>query len=91
MAEIVDELPERKGKSNKYPWKDWLNGKVWKLTQGTDFTCSSQTFRGMVYSASHRKGLKVITREEGNYVYLQCSGKKPKPRRGRKPKDEPRD
>lgn len=35
MAEVVEEMPglSTGGNHNKYPWAEWLDGRVWKLTQ----------------------------------------------------------
>lgn len=36
MAEVVDEMPSGRESTNDqvYPWSDWLDGRVWRLTQG---------------------------------------------------------
>ena len=32
---------ESKGR-NRYPWTDWFDGDIWKITQGEDFDTSAR-------------------------------------------------
>jgi len=63
MAEILDdhEFTGRGGFAPKYPYDQWLNGKVWKLLEGTDYKCSLGSMRACVYTAAKRRGLVART------------------------------
>lgn len=69
MAEPVEDFPQ--GSRNKYPWKQWRNGQVWKLTRGEDFTLKMADFRSTVYAHATRYGLRARLHSEGDIIYLQ--------------------
>jgi hypothetical protein len=33
----------------RYPWADWTDGSVWKITQGTDFTVALESMQTQLY------------------------------------------
>ena len=47
------------GKHSKYPWKQYTDGQIWKLTQGVDYTCTTESFKQAAYSWSKRHDLKL--------------------------------
>lgn len=61
MAEIVNDYNFARTKRSSYPWKDYFNGKVWKLTKGVDFHCMPEAFRAAAYQAAIRHGVRVRT------------------------------
>lgn len=81
MAERVEEMPVRSHGGNAsqvYPWAEWLDGSVWKLTQSVsvegadgvvvvtdgDFSVKVEKMRSYAKNAGARRGarLKVTTR-----------------------------
>jgi len=72
MAEKVDQFPDLIGRGRSYPWDEWLDGDVWKLTQGEDFTASMSNFRGLVYMKAQDRQLQVRTRVVDGAFYLQA-------------------
>jgi hypothetical protein len=45
--------------TRRYPWKSWMNGKVWRVTHGEDFDCGTQSFvSGLIIRAKSR-GLAI--------------------------------
>ncbi len=72
MAERIDSMPEknRSGASRLYPWEDWLDGSVWKLTAGEDFKCSPAGLRSL--AAKRTESLTFLIRDDGQTVYLQA-------------------
>ena len=74
MAEILDdhEFTGRGGFARKYPYDQWLNGKVWKLLEGTDYKCSLGSMRACVSAAAKRRGLvartNVILKGKGLFI-----------------------
>jgi hypothetical protein len=44
MARVIDTFPAAVSKS-RYPWDRWLDGQVWELVAGEDFTSKPETLR----------------------------------------------
>jgi hypothetical protein len=75
MAEVVDELPKVNGQLGRpptYPWAEWLDGRVWKLTQGEDFSSKPRIFGNMARGSGARRGVKVETRVDGDVLYIRA-------------------
>lgn len=73
MAEIVDKMPKsRAARPCLYPWQDWFDGRIWKLTKGTDFKHEATAFRLQVIVRASDFGQKVTTRVVGDDVYVQA-------------------
>lgn len=68
MAHQTTHLP---GRSSRYPWSKWMNGKAWTAKQGTDFDMTASAFRCYVGLVARRKGVKVETRLHGSSVSFQ--------------------
>ncbi|GIW59955.1 MAG: hypothetical protein KatS3mg087_1021 [Patescibacteria group bacterium] len=96
MAKVVASFPARKGRRMSYfdpSWVKYLDGEIWCLKKGEDYTCSTHTIKRWLYLICEReeKYLKAyVTKEDGEeYLYVQCMDEpelKPvrKPRRRRK-------
>lgn len=56
--------------SHRYPWDAWLNGKVWLLTEGEDYS-NEQTLRSAAQQAAARRGLKVRVERLREGLHLQ--------------------
>ena len=67
MSTILDSFPAGApgGAKPKYPWGEWLDGRVWRLTRGFDFDCTIQSFRVMVHKSARDRGMKVRTVFDG--------------------------
>lgn len=59
-------------RAEKYPWDQWLNGKVWKLVQGEDYDVSSTSIRAAIYAAGTRLRKKVKIETHENFVIVQA-------------------
>lgn len=77
MAEVVKELPPNRQSQNssgaKHPWSEWLDGRVWKLKQGVDFSAEIRNFRSQVFCKAKERQRKVKTRIVGEYLYIQAT------------------
>ena len=74
MAEVIDELPKYKvGPEAKYPWEQWFDGQVWKLTKGADFLTNPESFRRTAGMAAARMHVHAETRVVGDVLFLQAS------------------
>ena len=72
MAERLDDFEwSRAGK--KYPWDQWFNGEVWKLTKGEDFTIRVDSMITSAYQIAKKRGVRVRVRriEDEQALVLQ--------------------
>ena len=73
MAEVVESMPVDRMCKVTYHWDEWLDGRVWKLVVGVDFTCSFKSMRNHCYVAARNRHKRVTVRTDGNgTVYLQA-------------------
>jgi hypothetical protein len=73
MAEVVENFPVLyRSRTNGYDWKQLFDGQAWKLEAGEDFHCKMQSFRCQVFNAAKKRALKVVTRIDGDSIYLQA-------------------
>lgn len=70
MARVVKTLPS-KGGNKKYPWPEWLDGRVWELTAGEDFQVDIQLMRTQANVTAARLGKRAKTRVVGDTLYIQ--------------------
>lgn len=74
MAKVVKEIPNiRQMGPQKYPWNKWLDGRVWQLNGGKDFTSKPSGMAQQAYSAARKMGVKVQTAIRGNRVFLKAT------------------
>lgn len=51
--------------TSKYPFEDWLDGRVWLLRYQADFTCLAMSMQSMLYGAARSAGVMVATQLVG--------------------------
>ncbi len=73
MASKMNEFPKTRGGKRLYPWKEWLNGDVWRLTPGTDFDASSESFRNTALASASRYGKRLRTAVVDGDLIIQAS------------------
>jgi hypothetical protein len=61
MARVIDGFPAAATHS-RYPWDQWLDGQVWELVAGEDFTSKPETIRQNAAVQAQRRGGNVKTR-----------------------------
>lgn len=71
MAKKLDEYEFGKAKF-KYPWEQWLDGTIWHLEHGKDFSVEVESMRVNIYTAAERRDLKVRTSVEGEDIVMQA-------------------
>ena len=60
MAEVLTEWPTIvRTRKAKYPWDEWTNGEIWKVSKGDDFDSEPKTFVQGLYAHAKRHGGKV--------------------------------
>jgi hypothetical protein len=52
-------------KNAKYPYEDWFNGKVWKISRPEDFQITPKSMQINLYAAAARYDLRLRTKLEG--------------------------
>ena len=76
MARTVREMPEPNCRGNsKYPWNQWLDGRVWELTPGVDFKTSTESFRALLSLTASRNGFRITTVTREGLLYIQAHKK----------------
>ena len=77
MAEIIEDFGKitHGGKKNKYPYDEWFDGQVRKLTRGTDFDVVPMNFVQCMLQAAYRRRVVLKIRRDGNIVIMQATGK----------------
>lgn len=84
MAKVLNEFDFRSGRAGgheKYPWAEWFDGRIWKLSpegwdskeEPGDFVGSPEDFWTTCYSAAKRRGVKIKTSVNTveNYLVIQ--------------------
>lgn len=74
VAQEVPEFPKSngRGRTEKYPFDAWFDGKVYKLLPGEDFACSAASLNGAIRKAAERRGIEVKVATRGEEVYVQA-------------------
>lgn len=62
MARTLDSFPRAEGTA-RYPWDRWLDGQVWELVAGEDFTSKLRTFAQNAHLQARKRGGRVRTKE----------------------------
>ncbi len=75
MAEVLDEIPawvfrRGPGRRESYPYDEWLDGRVWELHAGVDFTVNIRTMRSQVKKAAARRGCEVVCEHDGETLIV---------------------
>jgi hypothetical protein len=60
MAKTLQQFPSPT--VSRYPWDEWLDGRVWELVPGEDFTAKVNTFKQMAQTQARRRGGRTHTR-----------------------------
>ncbi|MHB8742553.1 MAG: hypothetical protein ACYC9L_05445 [Sulfuricaulis sp.] len=61
---------EFKRAKGRYPWDEWLDGNIWELLKGEDFT-SIESFRSSAQTQAKKMGGRVRTETDGDKLHLQ--------------------
>lgn len=63
MAEVMNEYDwnHRRREANPYEWDKWLDGQVWKLEEGVDFSIKRESLINTAYNEGRCRGGKVRT------------------------------
>lgn len=62
MAVRLESFP-RPTSTSRYPWEQWLDGNVWQLFKGEDYTARDETLLSNARTQARRRSGKVRTRK----------------------------
>ncbi len=48
--------------TERYPWRQWTDGSVWRVERGQDYEVASRHLQAALYARATRDGLRVRTR-----------------------------
>jgi len=70
MSQVIKTFPGVPGRPPVYPWDEWSDGRVWRLTRGEDFNSDPKSFRVLVHRTAKSRGLKARTHIESQDVFV---------------------
>jgi hypothetical protein len=73
MSERVDAFPVSV-RLTQGMWDQWLDGAIWKLTEGLDYRRFT-SLRTMAYAQASRRNKRVEVRKGNGYCYLKATPK----------------
>lgn len=62
MATKVEALSKRRGRPSEHNWDNLLDGSIWRLRKGEDYTSQSRSFVSQARRAAQDAGLELDTR-----------------------------
>ena len=74
MPKTLDsfDFPHGGRKGIEYDWDSILDGRIYQLEQGKDFTAEPKTFVGAVARAANSRNLRVKRQIDGKVLVLQA-------------------
>lgn len=74
MAEVIEEYQFQPARNAAYyPWAEWFDGRIWRLTQGQDYRSKLSSFRNHVYGEAKKRGIKVhFAQDSDTTVVIQA-------------------
>lgn len=75
MAERIETYQWKMGGGggSKYPWDEWADGTIWRLTKEEDFPyANAKSLRVRLYKVANERGMKVRSAiEDGGALVFQ--------------------
>tara|TARA_B100000073_G_scaffold196165_1_gene162501 strand:+ start:671 stop:910 length:240 start_codon:yes stop_codon:yes gene_type:complete len=74
MAEILETFDfTRSSGRAKYPWADWMDGQIYKIKRGEDFTATTKVMRQQIYAAAKNHGKSVRSTSTATEIIFQAT------------------
>jgi hypothetical protein len=74
MAEVITafdpEVPVEHDRQRKYPWDQWFDGQIWRLTPGVDFENHSLVIERQIRTRASARKVAVHIQHGPEYAYL---------------------
>ena len=73
MAEILEnyDFPVWGPQECRYPYDEWFDGQIWKITKGIDFNCTIESMRVSLWTTAKKRGIKIRTSKKGDALIFQ--------------------
>lgn len=71
MAKVLKEY--KFARHGSYHWDEWLDGRIYRLIAGEDFTATPYSFRTHGYKLAKQKGLALRCHIEDGNIVLQAT------------------
>jgi len=73
MAEILEdyEFVQWGPQECLYPYDEWFDGQIWKITKGIDFNCTLESMRISLFSQAKKRGMKIRTSKKDDTLIFQ--------------------
>ena len=68
MVEVLDSWPDGLHVAGKYPWDEWMDGRVRRAQRGLDYDCTTRNFQVQLRQAASRRALTLRSRRIGESV-----------------------
>lgn len=69
MGQRIDSFTNKPRTQGKYPWNEWVDGSIWRITRGVDFTARMSSMRSHLYGEAYRRGMRVGISEISDDVF----------------------
>lgn len=84
MAEVIaafdPEVPVEHDRQRKYPWDQWFDGQIWRLTPGVDFENHSLVIERQIRTRASARKVAVHIQHGPEYAYLNVQAtQRPEP------------
>jgi hypothetical protein len=72
MAERMDTFPDGAPTRRHYPWDEWLDGTVWRLQVGDDFSAKPPSMASMARARAAAKGKRCRVSIREDHIIIQA-------------------
>ncbi len=74
MAKRLEEFPALlETRKKKYPWDEWMDGSIWIIERGIDFSVAFTTMQGYLYQQAIDNRQNVRTGKRDGKIVFQFS------------------
>lgn len=70
MAQIVKKKVVWPARNDKYPWKEWTDGRTRRAKKGIDFDIPVCRFQQKLHVVASKRGMRVHTKSDGTGAIL---------------------
>jgi hypothetical protein len=73
MSEILEnyDFPLWGPKDCLYPYDEWFDGQIWKISKGIDFDCTLESMRVSLFTTAKKRGIRIRTARKGDTLIFQ--------------------
>ena len=72
MAQVLESYDfKRVGRQPQYPYDQWFDGQIWKISKGIDFNCTIESMRVSLFNTAKKRGIKIRTTKKSDTIIFQ--------------------